>query len=156
MSRTMRRPLLAVSAMAMGLAGLMALPGPAMAVPRDLALLQGLDKVTARVKTFLAPIDQPVSFGSLTITARMCDRTPVTEAPESTAFLEIVEVLPGQDPRWVFSGWMFASSPAVSAMEHPVYDVRVLRCIDQAEAPEALEPEPVDPAPTDGIIPPVQ
>lgn len=131
-------------------------PGVAGAEPRDLALVQGLDKVTARVKTFLAPVDQPVAFGSLTITARMCDRTPVTEAPESTAFLEIVEILPGQDPRWVFSGWMFASSPAVSAMEHPVYDVRVLRCIDQAEAPGSLEAEPAEPAPTEGISPPAQ
>ena len=150
----MRRLAMVIPGLA--LVATIAWPGVAAAVPRDLALLQGLDKVTARVKTFLAPVDQPVSFGSLTITTRMCDRTPVTEAPESTAFLEIVEVVPGQEPRWVFSGWMFASSPAVSAMEHPVYDVRVLRCIDRAEAPEALEAEPADPAPTEGLSPPAQ
>lgn len=107
--------------------------GPASADPRQIAVLQGLDKVTARVSTFQAPVDQTVAFGSFRITVRMCDRAPVTEAPESTAFLEVVEQEPGQDLQWVFSGWMFASSPAVSAIEHPVYDVRVLECADEAE-----------------------
>lgn len=118
--------------------------GPAGADPRQIAVLQGLDKVTARVSTFQAPVDQTVAFGSFRITVRMCDRAPVTEAPESTAFLEVVEQEPGQDLQWVFSGWMFASSPAVSAIEHPVYDVRVLECADEAELAQRtdLNPEP--------------
>jgi len=104
--------------------------GPAVsrAAPMDTAMLQGLDKVTARTSTFQARLDTPVRFGALTVTLRHCDRTPPEETPESTAYLEIVEVRPGEEPRLVFGGWMFASSPALSAMEHPVYDIWVLEC----------------------------
>lgn len=129
-----------------GLLLLPALAGTAKADPRQIAVLQGLDKVTARVSTFQAPVDQTVAFGSFRVTVRMCDRAPVTEAPESTAFLEVVEDKPGQDLQWVFSGWMFASSPAVSAIEHPVYDVRVLECADQAELASRTDLQ-ADPAP---------
>lgn len=93
------------------------------------AVLQGLDKVTARISTFEAPFDVPVRFGSLLIQARACHKAPPTEAPESTAFLEIDETFETSLPRDVFTGWMFASSPAVSALEHPVYDVWVVDCM---------------------------
>ena len=93
------------------------------------AVLQGLDKVTARISTFEAPFDVPVRFGSLVIQARACHRALPTEAPESTAFLEIDETFEATLPRDVFTGWMFASSPAISALEHPVYDVWVVDCM---------------------------
>ncbi len=93
------------------------------------AVLQGLDKVTARISTFEAPFDVPVRFGSLVIQARACHKAPPTEPPESTAFLEIDETFETAQPRGLFAGWMFASSPAVSALEHPVYDVWVVDCI---------------------------
>jgi hypothetical protein len=95
--------------------------------------LQGLEKVTARISSFSAEVGQTVSFGSLRITVRACYKAPPVEPPESVAFLEIVEPPPGApNPNasgklW-FSGWMFASSPALSALEHPVYDIWVLRC----------------------------
>ena len=109
------------------------------------AILQGLDKTTARVSTIEAPIDGVARFGSLEITARACHKKPPTEPPESAAFLEIVDVRPDSPAVDVFSGWMFASSPALSAMEHPVYDVWVIDCRKvAAPAPveEAPEPEP--------------
>tara|TARA_R110002110_G_scaffold414147_1_gene643273 strand:+ start:136646 stop:137059 length:414 start_codon:yes stop_codon:yes gene_type:complete len=93
------------------------------------AVLQGLDKVTARISTFEAPFDVPVRFGSLLIQARACHKAPPTEPPESTAFLEIDETFETALPRDLFTGWMFASSPAVSALEHPVYDVWVVDCM---------------------------
>lgn len=93
------------------------------------AVLQGLDKVTARISTFEAPFDTPVRFGSLEIQVRACHKAPPTEAPESTAFLEIEETFETDLPRDLFVGWMFASSPAVSALEHPVYDVWVVDCM---------------------------
>ena len=96
--------------------------------PLTVAVLQGLDKVTARISTISAPINDTVRFGSLHITARTCTKTPPTEPPEVTAFLEVTEAQPGELPKPVFSGWMFASSPALSAMEHPVYDVWVIDC----------------------------
>src|SRR3546814_18661940 len=81
-----------------------------------------------RVSTFEAPLDQPVRFGSLQIVARACDKKPPEETPESTAFLEITDVRPDSPTVDLFKGWMFASSPAVSALEHPVYDVWVVDC----------------------------
>lgn len=93
------------------------------------AVLQGLDKVTARISTFEAPFDVPVRFGSLLIQARACHKAPPTEPPESAVFLEIDETFETARPRDLFTGWMFASSPAVSALEHPVYDVWVVDCM---------------------------
>ena len=94
----------------------------------NMAILQGLDKVTARVSTFPAPIGQTVKFGTLEIIARTCDKRPPEETPESAAFLDVWEVRPGEPAASVYRGWMFASSPALAAMEHPVYDVWVLDC----------------------------
>ncbi|MFP6710803.1 MAG: DUF2155 domain-containing protein [Rhodospirillales bacterium] len=92
------------------------------------AVLQGLDKVTARVSTFTAPIGRTVKFGTLEIIARTCDKRPPEETPESAAFLDVWEVRPGEPAVSVYRGWMFASSPALAAMEHPVYDVWVVDC----------------------------
>ncbi len=111
----------------LGLAGLLiGLAEPAAA--QQVALLQGLDKITARISTFEAPIGEPVRFGSLEIIARACDKRPPEEPPESAAFLEITDFRPDSDAVKLFTGWMFASSPALSAVEHPVYDVWVIDC----------------------------
>ena len=91
-------------------------------------LLQGLDKITARISTFEAPLGQAVRFGTFEITARACQKTPPEEPPESAAFLEIIEVRPDSPAQPLFTGWMFASSPAVSAVDHAVYDVWVIDC----------------------------
>lgn len=93
-------------------------------------LLQGLDKVTARVTTIEAALDRPVRFGTLEIIARRCFKRPPEESPESAAFLDIREIRPGEAPQQLFVGWMFASSPALSALEHPVYDVWVKDCLN--------------------------
>lgn len=98
------------------------------AFPGDLAVMQGLDKVTARVSTFQAPLGATVRFGTLSITVHSCERTPPEEPPESSVFLEILEIRQDEPSVPLFSGWMFASSPALSALEHPVYDVWVLEC----------------------------
>ena len=118
---------------------LVMLSTPVQAVPRAIAVLQGLDKVTARVSTFEAPVGESVRFGALRVAVRHCDRTPPQEAPESAAFLEIDEVMEGEEPTPLFTGWMFASSPGLNALEHPVYDIWVLDCrgaeIEGAEPP---------------------
>ena len=100
----------------------------AAADPYLVAVLQGLDKVTARVSTIEAPVGRTVRFGTLEIIARACDKRPPEEPPESAAFLDIWEVRRGEAAASLFRGWMFASSPALSAMEHPVYDVWILDC----------------------------
>ena len=110
------------------------------------AVLQGLDKVTARVSTVKAAIDQPTQFGTLQVVARTCRETPPTEPPESAAFLEIRELPPASDanaaPADLFSGWMFASSPAVSALEHPVYDIWVVDCAEPMAPIEGVQGVP--------------
>ncbi len=96
--------------------------------PMPVAVLQGLDKITARITTFDAPLDQAVSFGRLQITVRACRKRPPEYPPENAAYLEIIEQATGHDPVPRFQGWMFASSPALNALEHPVYDVWVIDC----------------------------
>ena len=112
----------------------------ARAATYELAVLQGLDKVTARISTIEAPVGDVVRFGTLEIIARVCDKRPPEETPESAAFLDIWEVRRGEPPAGVFRGWMFASSPALSALEHPVYDVWVLDCRNKASMPKAPLP----------------
>ncbi len=109
----------------------------AVSVPFRVAVLQGLDKVTARVFTFRAPVGELVRFGTLEIVVRACFKAPPVEPPESAAFLEIEAVDPGRPPERAFSGWMFASSPSLSALEHPVYDVWVLDCEEPVEEPDS-------------------
>jgi hypothetical protein len=118
--------LIAFLALAVPLA--QAAPVPAEMADRPAARLRTLDKITARTSTMTLGVGKSAAFGSLTITLRACKENPPTEAPESAAFIEVQEVKGEQAPVMVFSGWMFASSPALSAMEHPVYDVWVLGC----------------------------
>ncbi len=152
-----------LAAASLALPATLLLANPAAAIPMDTVLLQGLDKITARVSEIKVPVGGTVAFGALQITARACDKHPPEEAPEAAAFLEVVEVKPDEKPVQRFSGWMFASSPALSALEHPVYDLVVLDCINadgssgdavtpDADAPadkgkKAQEPAPAEPAP---------
>lgn len=105
---------------------------PVAAHANTIAVLQGLDKTTARVSKFDAPVDQTVRFGTLVITVRACVKKPPEEEPNTAAFLIIDEVRPGDangvQSKRVFSGWMFALSPAISALEDPIYDINVLDC----------------------------
>ena len=113
---------------------LLAAAATAQVAEPKVAVLQGLDKVTARISTLRAPIDQGIRFGTLLITARSCNKRPPEEPPETSAFLEIYDLRQGAGPVLAYSGWMFASSPALSALDHPVYDVWVLRCENSAKA----------------------
>ncbi|MCG8692278.1 MAG: DUF2155 domain-containing protein [Minwuiales bacterium] len=104
------------------------------------SMLRGLDKVTGRISTFEAPVNQAVRFGALEIIVRHCMKRPPEEPPETSAFLEISEIKPDDEPVLLFSGWMFASSPALSALEHAVYDVWVIDCTTAApETPSGNE-----------------
>ncbi len=94
-----------------------------------IAVMRGLDKITARVTTFDVPVGTTARFGTLSITLDDCNKRPPEEPPETTAFLEIDETRPGESRSTrLFTGGMFASSPAPSALENPVYAVRVTDC----------------------------
>jgi hypothetical protein len=113
---------------------------PAMADPMPIAVLRTLDKVTARVATIEVPVGTVTELGSLEVTVRACDKRPPEETPESAAFLEIVETKPGEPPQTLFSGWMFASSPSLSALEHPIYDIWVVDCVKSATSDSGTTP----------------
>jgi hypothetical protein len=113
-----------------------AAPPPAPAGPMTL-MLRGLDKITGRPTDITAPLGKPVQFATLTITVRYCYSTPPSETPETSAFVQIEDRRPDQPPRRVFSGWMYASSPGLNGMEHPLYDVWVIRCRGGSVPPAA-------------------
>ena len=99
-------------------------PGPGKAA----AELQGLDKVTARTRRFYAPVGEKTRFGTLEILVGDCLVNTPDAAPESVAYLTIVDNKPGQAAQKLFAGWMFASTPSISALDDGTYDIRVLAC----------------------------
>ncbi len=99
--------------------------------------LQSLDKVTARNMTFEVKVGNTVKFGQVFIKVQSCRKTSPIDKPEAASFLQIWEVDQSDTPKWIFSGWMFASSPGLSAMDHPIYDVWVLDCLPDETAGEA-------------------
>ena len=110
-------------------------------IDTSVAKLQSIDKVTARTLTFEVNVGSTVKFGSLYIKLQACRKAPDIEEPESAAFMQIWEVSDEGTERekanWVYSGWMFASSPGLSAMDHPIFDVWVLECKDKEQAEPA-------------------
>lgn len=123
--------------------------------PGDYAVLRGLDKVTAATRDFTARIGEEVTFGSLTIQVHYCRRRPPEEPPETFVALDIydrvaegVAATGGADARreQIFSGWMFASDPAINPLEHPVFDVWPIGCRRDDEPPPAnIERREIDP-----------
>ena len=109
--------------------------------PYPIAVLRTLDKVTGRANTIEVPVDRETKFGTLSITVKACYKRPPEETPERAAFLIIYDEKPDEPPEKKFSGWMFASSPALSALEHPVYDLWVLDCEEKmSKSPETETP----------------
>ena len=138
--------LVALTGMVLGAAGANA----AEMIAEPLAQMQGLDKITARVSQFNAPVGQTVRFGTLSVIVRDCRRSPPEERPENAAFVEIYENRPGEEKERLFSGWMFSSSPALSALEHAVYDVNLLACRPASGSLPPPAPAPSAPAPAPG------
>jgi len=117
-------------------------PGPD--APREtVTIVRALDKITAQITELRLPEDEPVEFGTLVLTARHCYSRPPEEPPETFAFLEIDDIQDGKRKR-VFTGWMMASSPALHALEHPVFDVWVVGCERREAAQESRDGESAD------------
>ena len=131
------------------LIGAMAMPALAENIKGDLAVVRALDKVTATTKDYTVAVGETLKYGSLEITIRHCEKRPPEETPETFVFLQVLEpgkkadknveklhdddVLEEKDPTKLFSGWMFASSLALSSLEHPVYDIWVLDCLTSGD-----------------------
>ncbi|MCC6982115.1 MAG: DUF2155 domain-containing protein [Bauldia sp.] len=108
--------------------GCMAPAGHAQPIPNPLAEFAGLDKITGRIIKFDVYIDETVQFGALQVTPRVCNTRPPTEAAQTDAFVEVDEITIDRSVRRIFTGWMFAASPGLNAVEHPVYDVWLIDC----------------------------
>jgi hypothetical protein len=113
--------------------------------PQPIAVLQGLDKISARTSQIEAPVGASIQFGTLSIVVRDCEKSPPEDPPENAAFIQIYETPAGEEKKRLFSGWMFSSSPALSELEHPVYDVTLLAC----KATSAPSPPPAPAAPVE-------
>lgn len=132
------------------LAGLIAVPAYAANLVGDRVVLRALDKVTATTEDYTVKVGESLRYGSLDIKVRHCEKRPPEETPEVFAFLQILDsrktANPNQksadskdDAAKLFSGWMFASSPALSALDHPVYDIWVIDCLARPAPDTALE-----------------
>jgi len=105
------------------------------------AVFSGLDKITGRIVSFEVAVDETVQFGALQLTPRVCFTRPPTESPNTTSFIEVDEVTLEGKYRRIFTGWMFAASPGLHGVEHPVYDVWLVDCKGGTE----VIAEPKDP-----------
>lgn len=139
-SRSVVKRLLLAS-VAIGLSGL---PAAADKIKNPTAVFSGLDKITGRIVSFEVAVDETVQFGALQLTPRVCYSRPPTESPKTTGFLEVDEVTLDNKYRRIFTGWMFASSPGLHAIEHPIYDVWLVDCKGGSDViAEAREQEDV-------------
>lgn len=105
-----------------------AVPTTAERMSNQVAVFAALDKVTARIKSLEVPVNETVDFGALKITARVCYSRPPTELPKTTVFVEIDETDLDGSVKRLFTGWMFAESPGLNAVEHPVFDIWLTGC----------------------------
>lgn len=122
---------------------LIALPAHAAWQDEPGAKLRWLDKVTARTGVVELRNEESAKYGDLVIRVKACRAQDPLEGADSTAFLQIWEARKKEDPEWVYSGWMFANSPGIAAMDHPVYDVWVLGCLGRPNAPaQSTEAQP--------------
>jgi len=118
--------MLTAAALACGL--LAATPAVSDRIENKVAVFSALDKVTATIKKLEVPVGETVEFGALKVTPRACFSRPPTELPKTSTFVEVDEIqLDGQVKR-IFTGWMFAESPGLHAVEHPVFDVWLTEC----------------------------
>jgi hypothetical protein len=129
---------------------------PTQHIENGKAVFAGLDKITGRTFSFDAAIGETVRFGALEVTPRACYTRPPTEATNTDAFVEVDEVTLTREIKRIFTGWMFASSPGLHAVEHPIYDVWLTDCaapLQTALAEPAVAPPPAAPAPARGRHP---
>jgi hypothetical protein len=134
-------------------------PAAAQRIDNAVAVFAALDKVTAKISRLEVPLNRTATFGALKITPRVCYSRAPTEPPKTTSFVEVEETqLDGKEKR-IFSGWMFADSPGLNAVEHPVFDVWLTDC---NQPQRTVGPRPVqgggpaasEPPPSEGELPP--
>ncbi|HZL30151.1 MAG TPA: DUF2155 domain-containing protein [Pseudolabrys sp.] len=119
---------------------------PPQRIGNPTAVFSGLDKITGRIISFDVAINETVQFGALQVTPRVCYSRPPTETPNTDAFVEVDEVTLSGEIKRIFSGWMFAASPGLHAIEHPIYDVWLTEC-KGGQNPNVADAGESEPAP---------
>ena len=123
-------------------------PSSAQRVENAVAVFAALDKVTAKISRMEVPLNETRAFGSLKVTPRVCFTRAPTEPPKTSTFVEVDEVMLDGKEKRIFSGWMFADSPGLNAVEHPVFDVWLTDCAQpRATAQRPPQPGAVPPGP---------
>jgi hypothetical protein len=113
----------------------LAAPVAAQPIANPVATFAGLDKITGRITRFDVYIDETVLFGALALTPRACYSRPSTETQRTSAFLEVDQRSLTGVSRRIFTGWMFADSPALNAVDHAIYDVWLVECKTSTDVP---------------------
>ena len=134
-SRPLARTALTTLAALVAIASIGLSPANAERISNPVAEFTGVDKITGRIITFDVYIDETVQFGALQVTPRICNGSPETEEPKTDTFVEVDEITLDRRIRRIFTGWMFAESPGLNAVEHPVYDVWLKACKGKSEVP---------------------
>lgn len=119
---------IAINCLAISL--LFSIEAKAAEIDMNMAEMQAMDKITGRVSIINVPVDGAVQFGSFSIVVRSCKTRTEEETPENFAFVDVTDKSFDQEEYNIFKGWMLSSSPAVNAVEHPIYDVWLLRCFN--------------------------
>ena len=116
-------------------------------VKNPVAVFSGLDKITGRTTSFDVYVDETVQFGALQVTPRVCISHDEAEAQKIDAFVEVDEITLDRKIRRIFTGWMFAASPGLNAVDHPIYDVWLTGCKQSSDVPAPKETKNTDSAP---------
>jgi len=110
-------------------------PALSATIENPVAVFSGIDKITGRITTFDVYVNETVQFGALQVTPRVCNSRDETEAPKTTTFVEVDEITLDRKIRRLFTGWMFADSPGLNAVDHAVYDVWLKECKQASDVP---------------------
>ncbi|MER8961489.1 DUF2155 domain-containing protein [Mesorhizobium sp. M0701] len=118
-----------------------AAPAVSERITNPVAEFAGIDKITGRIITFDVYIDETVQFGALQVTPRICYSRPENEEPKTDSFVEVDEITLDRKIRRIFTGWMFAESPGINAVEHAVYDIWLKGCKQKSDVPAPAAPK---------------
>ncbi|NTG48830.1 DUF2155 domain-containing protein [Agrobacterium rhizogenes] len=125
----------AISAAVLAAGAVLPQAAEAARISNPVAVFSGLDKITGRITTFDVYVNETVQFGALQVTPKACYSRDDTEQQKVDGFVEVDEITLDRRIRRIFTGWMFADSPGLNAVEHPIYDVWLKECKQKSDIP---------------------
>jgi hypothetical protein len=99
----------------------------------QIAILQVLNKITAKISNLEAPINEEIAFGRLKIITQKCWKAPPDQRPKNKILIKVLELDSKEEDKTIFHGWIFSSSPSISGLEHPIYDITAIECRNKQE-----------------------